>query len=153
MAGGLTLRPLRADETAAAARIHRRAIGTWPFLPEALHTPEDDRAFYRETVFPAGTILGAFDGKDLIGHIAFRPGWVDHFYVDPDRQSEGIGALLLERVKTELAEIRLWTLQANAGARRFYERHGFRVEEFTDGSANEEQLPDVRYRWRRRDEA
>jgi GNAT superfamily N-acetyltransferase len=41
----------------------------------------------------------------------------------------------------------LWTFQANAGARRFYERNGFAPVEFTDGAANEEHEPDVRYEW------
>jgi hypothetical protein len=41
----------------------------------------------------------------------------------------------------------LWTFQANAPARRFYERHGFGAVEFGDGSGNEEGEPDVRYVW------
>jgi hypothetical protein len=44
--------------------------------------------------------------------------------------------------------IRLYTFQANAGARRFYERHGFVPIEFTDGQANEERCPDVLYELR-----
>jgi hypothetical protein len=43
--------------------------------------------------------------------------------------------------------LRLWTFQANAGARRFYERHGFGATEFTAGD-NEEGAPDIRYEWR-----
>jgi hypothetical protein len=42
----------------------------------------------------------------------------------------------------------LWTFQTNTGARRFYERHGFVAVDETDGSANEERAPDVRYAWR-----
>ena len=41
--------------------------------------------------------------------------------------------------------IRLYTFQTNAGARRFYERYGFRAIRFTDGRANEEHCPDVLY--------
>jgi hypothetical protein len=44
--------------------------------------------------------------------------------------------------------LELWTFQANQGARRFYERHGFEAIELTDGSGNEERTPDVRYAWR-----
>ncbi|MEI9852191.1 MAG: GNAT family N-acetyltransferase [Sphingomonas sp.] len=85
----------------------------------------------------------------LLGHVAWRPGWIDHLYVDPPYHSRGIGTLLLDAVKAEIDDIRLWTFQANLGARRFYARHGFVAEEFTDGSGNEERQPDVRYRWRR----
>ena len=42
---------------------------------------------------------------------------------------------------------RLWTFQDNAGARRFYDRHGLRAVELTDGAGNEEKMPDVRYAW------
>jgi hypothetical protein len=45
------------------------------------------------------------------------------------------------------AELQLWTFQVNAGARRFYERHGFVPVELTDGATNQERQPDVRYRW------
>ena len=41
--------------------------------------------------------------------------------------------------------IRLYTFQANLGARRFYERHGFSAIEFTDGEGNRERCPDVLY--------
>ena len=57
--------------------------------------------------------------------------------------------MLLDRVKAAQDEIQLWTFQANAGARRFYERHAFLAEELTDGAGNDEGEPDVRYRWRR----
>ena len=60
--------------------------------------------------------------------------------------NQGIGALLLAHAMRALAlPIRLYTFQANAGARRFYERHGFVPLEFTDGQANEEHCPDVLY--------
>jgi hypothetical protein len=35
----------------------------------------------------------------------------------------------------------------NAPARRFYQSRGFVLVEQTDGSRNEEQEPDARYRW------
>ncbi len=41
--------------------------------------------------------------------------------------------------------IRLYTFQQNEGARRFYERHGYKTIEFTDGQGNEENCPDVLY--------
>ena len=47
--------------------------------------------------------------------------------------------------------LRLYTFARNAGARRFYERHGFVAVAFGDGSANEEGEPDVRYERTTRD--
>ena len=58
----------------------------------------------------------------------------------------GIGSRLLGHAHGGLLRsIRLWTFQANAGARRFYERHGYRAIAFTDGRENEERCPDVLY--------
>jgi hypothetical protein len=47
----------------------------------------------------------------------------------------------------EPSGLQLWTFQINRRAQQFYERHGFAAVEWTDGSANEEREPDVRYMW------
>ena len=66
--------------------------------------------------------------------------------VDPPCVGAGIGSVLLEHAFAVLpSPIRLHTFQANAGARRFYERHGFRAIQLTDGQENEERCPDVLY--------
>jgi ribosomal protein S18 acetylase RimI-like enzyme len=55
---------------------------------------------------------------------------------------------LLEHAKAESPEgLYLWVFQKNEGARRFYERHGFRLAELTDGAGNMEREPDARYEW------
>jgi ribosomal protein S18 acetylase RimI-like enzyme len=74
----------------------------------------------------------------------WRDAFIDHLYVDPERQRSGIGTELLERAVAEMdgPEVRLWTFQANYQAVAFYRRNGFRTLEATDGSGNEERLPD-----------
>jgi hypothetical protein len=63
----------------------------------------------------------------------------------------GIGDRLIELVRQrQPSGLQLWTFQVNAAARRFYERHGFVAVEWTEGAANEEGEPDVRYVWRGR---
>lgn len=136
-------------DLAAAARIHHNAQATIPGYPAELHGLADCEAFYRDVVWPAGAITGAFEGMLLRGHIAVRPGWIDHLYVDPAHHGRGIGRLLLGGVMAGATELRLWTFQSNTRARTMYERAGFVAEAFTDGE-NEERLPDVRYCWRRR---
>jgi ribosomal protein S18 acetylase RimI-like enzyme len=51
---------------------------------------------------------------------------------------------MIERALAEMdgPEVRLWTFQANYRAVAFYRRNGFRTLETTDGSGNEERLPD-----------
>jgi ribosomal protein S18 acetylase RimI-like enzyme len=52
--------------------------------------------------------------------------WIDELYLLPCLAGKGIGSLLLEHVLHGSAgPVRLYTFEANAGARRFYERHGF----------------------------
>ena len=96
-----------------------------------------------------GPVWGAFDVQRLVGHVALLPGWLDHLYVDPERQGLGIGSRLVQLAQGEQAELRLYTFQANVRARALYERHGFIVEELTDGSRNDEKAPDCTYVWRR----
>ena len=47
----------------------------------------------------------------------------------------------------EISGLKLWTFEANHGAIRFYEAHGFTTSETTDGSRNEEHLPDRLMAW------
>ena len=96
-----------------------------------------------------GPVWGAFDAQRLLGHLALLSGWLDHLYVDPERQGLGIGSCLVLLAQNEQAELRLYTFQANVRARALYERHGFVVEELTDGRRNEEKVPDRTYVWRR----
>ena len=145
----LTYRLLLADETLAAADLHRRAGTLIPGYDTSLHTPAEFAQLYRDRVFRDGPLWGAFEGSQLLGHLALLPGWIDHLYVEPARHGQGIGSALVKLAQHEQDDLQLHTFQANARARALYERHGFVVEELTDGHGNEERMPDVRYRWRR----
>ncbi|MEE1657349.1 GNAT family N-acetyltransferase [Microvirga sp. CF3062] len=141
-------RAARADME-AVARLHRHVRkACLPYLPE-LHTPQQDLAFFEQHVFPASTIWLAEDEGQVIGFAVFKQDWLDHLYVDPAWHSRGVGTALLTTVRQDAAELNLWTFQENGQARRFYERHGFRAVELTDGSGNEERTPDALYRWTR----
>ena len=110
------------------------------------YTPEQDRQFVREHLFPACEVWGAF-GPELVGIIALQPNWLDQLYVLPERQGDGIGKALLDVAKKANTALTLWTFQRNASARKFYERNGFVALEETDGERNEEREPDVLYQW------
>ena len=141
------LRRLALADMDAAASIHRAAFDDrLPWL-SGLHTPDDDRAYFRDRVFPACTVWGAFGNDSLVGFVAFRDGWIDQLYVLPEAQNQGFGTTLLAVAQAASATLTLWTFQRNAGARAFYEAHGFEIAETTDGSGNDEREPDVRYRW------
>jgi putative acetyltransferase len=133
----------------AIAQMHRHVRKTClPYLPE-LHTPQQDLAFFQGYVFPSSTIWLAEDEGRLIGFAVLKQDWLDHLYVDPAWHGRGVGKALLTTVREDAEELNLWTFQANVQARRFYEHHGFRLVEMTDGFGNEERTPDAHYRWTR----
>ncbi|MGY4236951.1 GNAT superfamily N-acetyltransferase [Bradyrhizobium sp. USDA 4449] len=141
------LRPLVLTEMGAAAQVHRLAFDqAMPWLV-GLHTPDEDRWFYRERVFPTCRVWGRFDGDELCGIMAFRDGWIEQLYVLPAAHGRGIGTELLEVAKSASERLELWSFQRNEPARRFYEARGFTLAEQTDGSRNEEKEPDARYVW------
>ena len=116
------------------------------------HSDEDVRRWIGEILIPQGGVYVAAAGGVLVGMMVLSRdgsfGWIDQLYLHPEAVGRGIGSQLLEEAKTSLSPpIRLYTFQANLGARRFYERHGFRAIEFTDGMGNEEKRPDVLYEW------
>ena len=143
------IRRVQTHEAAIAADIHRLASALIPGYDTNLHTWPEYVSFYRDTVLLQGPVWGAYDDGNLRGHIALRSGWIDHLYVDPAFQSQGFGSMLIQVAKDGNPELRLYTFQANVRARAFYERHGFVIEELTDGARNEENLPDVTYHWQR----
>lgn len=130
-----------------AAIVHRASFDErLPWLA-GLHTPAEDRSFYREHVFVECSVWGAFNADALVGIMAFRPDWIDQFYVLPQTQRTGVGSALLGVAKAQATSLSLWTFQRNVAARRFYEKHSFVAVMETDGSGNEEREPDVLYRW------
>jgi putative acetyltransferase len=133
------------DQVAVVQRRSRDLALPWI---KVLHTPEEDRWFFREHVFKTCELWGYFEDGELAGFIAFREAWIDHLYVVPTSQRRGIGSALLQVVQSKTRELNLWTFQRNTMARRFYEKHGFALIEETDGRDNEEDEPDALYAWR-----
>jgi GNAT superfamily N-acetyltransferase len=143
----ITTRRLLPADMQAAAIVHRTAFNDrLPWLA-GLHTPDEDFGFWSQVVFADCEIWGVDNGTGLLGVIAFCKDWIDQLYVLPSAQGKGVGTALLDIAKAAQPKLSLWTFQKNAGARRFYERHGFVPVEDTDGSGNEEREPDMLYRW------
>jgi GNAT superfamily N-acetyltransferase len=141
------LRKLDLADMDVAALVHRTAFDhTLPWLI-GLHTPQEDRWFFRERLFKTSQLWGAFDGAQMIGIIAFREDWIDQLYVLPSSQQRGVGTRLLQIAQRALPRLYLWTFQRNVQARRFYERRGFLLVEETDGARNDEKEPDALYFW------
>jgi GNAT superfamily N-acetyltransferase len=143
----LVIRRLSLDEMDRVALLHRVSFDArLPWLA-GLHTPEEDRAYFRDHVYPTSVVYGAFEGAVLLGFMALRAEWIDQLYVAPGQHGRGIGSRLIAIAKAASPVLQLWTFQRNAGARRFYAHHGFVAVEERDGSDNEEREPDIRYQW------
>jgi GNAT superfamily N-acetyltransferase len=122
-----------------------------PVNPPPVHTDAEVREWFATRVMrECETWLAvAGDPASIVALLVLDGGWVDQLHVEPAWTGRGIGSRLIELAQRQRpGGLELWTFQANQGARRFYERHGFEAIELTDGSGNEERTPDVRYAWR-----
>ncbi|ALG14511.1 hypothetical protein AOZ06_02825 [Kibdelosporangium phytohabitans] len=112
------------------------------------HTDDEVRAWLEHVVIPGRETWVAQSGDTCVGMMVLHDGWIEQLYLSPGHRGRGIGDGFVDLAKrANPAGLQLWTFQVNGPARRFYERHGFRQAELTDGSANEEREPDVRYVW------
>jgi len=143
------LRRAAAADAQAVAFVHRTAVRvSLPFLPE-LHTAAEDLWFFSQRFLPANEVwVAEASGGEVVGYIGFDPAWINHLYILPESQGQGIGPALLEKALADGRPRRLWTFQQNTRARRFYESRGFALIALTDGSGNEEKTPDALYEWR-----
>jgi GNAT superfamily N-acetyltransferase len=148
----IDIRPATAADAAIIAAIYLTARRR--FLPYApiVHPDADVRQWIASVMIPAGGVYVAVVADTVVGMLALSDDgavrWIDQLYLHPDAVNQGIGTALLQHALTLLTPpVHLYTFQANTGARRFYERFGFRPIAYGDGSANEEGCPDVLYAW------
>ncbi|HWJ62969.1 MAG TPA: GNAT family N-acetyltransferase [Acidimicrobiales bacterium] len=134
-------------EAIAAVWLRSRAASV-PAIPAPVHPDDEVRDWFHRVVLPEREVWVAEAGRSVVGLLVLHGDELDQLYVDPDHVGVGIGSRLLALAQEERpAGLALWTFAANAGARRFYERHGFVAVGGTGGD-NEEGAPDVRYEWR-----
>ena len=85
----------------------------------------------RDSFFPEHTRIIEV-GDELAGSIAVRPAddrrWLEHFYLAPHHQGQGLGTAVLRSV-LEQADRPVWlNVLQGSPARKLYERHGFVVD-------------------------
>lgn len=130
----------------AVAEVFMASRATMTYLPD-LHTEEDTRQHFANVVASEETWVAERDGT-VVGFAAIDGGWLHHLYVVPSRFNSGTGSRLFDQAtKVHPQGFQFWAFQQNAGARRFYERHGCALVKLTDGEDNEEKLPDALYVW------
>lgn len=144
----ISIRPAAPEDAEAIGRLFATSRRVLTFLPE-LHTVDEDIAYIRDRVMAECLVTVALRDGNIVGFMAEKPGWVEHFYMDASQLRTGIGSVLIEVAKHRNPSLELWCFRDNTAGRAFYEKHGFVAVEETDGSGNEAGAPDVRYRWER----
>ncbi|MFP5076893.1 N-acetyltransferase family protein [Rhizobium sp. YIM 134829] len=143
----MTIRSANFGDMRSCASIVNDWIDGTPRMPRC-HDHHDVVRFYENDVFRDGRVLVAQIGTEICGFTSLDDdGTVTALYVDESQRGCGIGKALVDRLKRERADgLKLWTMQANRSAQRFYLREGFSEVRRTDGD-NEEGLPDILYGW------
>ena len=143
----MLVRPARDHDSDTIADVFVSSFGELTFLP-TLHTDDEIRAWIRGEMLPSHEVWVVESSDRVAGFAALKGDLLGHLYVYPEEQRRGLGSALLAVVKRERpGGFHFWVFQKNVGARRFYERHGCRLVELTDGSGNEEREPDALYEW------
>ena len=112
-------------EAAVNAFAHVFPQDRYPFPSDAI------RDVWQETLDdPAIEVYIAEADGEAVGSVSVGGGFLRTLYVLPRHQSTGVGSALhdfaLERLRgLGMREAKLWTLEENWGARRFYERRGW----------------------------
>ncbi|MBF9232697.1 GNAT family N-acetyltransferase [Microvirga alba] len=93
---------------------------------------EEDVLATRDAAFFAARFAGSWDRTILVeegtplGFLLMTDGHIDMLFMDPDASGKGAGTLLLREAEAAGAKS-LECFRDNQGARRFYERHGWRI--------------------------
>jgi len=138
---GAPLTPLRegvAGDAVAAAAIQERAsvAGLAHVFPPERYPYPTEAIRERWTTLLDGVehrVLVAERDGEPVGVVAVRAGWLDGLYVVPESWGSGVADALHDAALEHLRSLgdthcRLWVLEDNARARRFYERHGWKLD-------------------------
>jgi GNAT superfamily N-acetyltransferase len=126
----VTLRRATAADAALLAALQEEAsrAGVAHVYPPELY-PFPTRAVQeRWRAYTDGGGWATLDGED--GFVAVDPPWLEALYVAPSAWGSGVADRLHDAAVAELRargveRARLWVLEENHRARRFYERHGW----------------------------
>jgi putative acetyltransferase len=126
----LTVRPARSEDVAALAAVAEvsYASGFAGILEPEVLASRDAATFAARFAESLDRLVLAEDGHGrALGFALVTAGHLDMLFVDPAAQSGGVGSRLLAHVEAQGART-LECFRDNTAARRFYERHGWRLE-------------------------
>ena len=118
-----------------------------PWLPRVRPYGTDLRVIARIT--RAGWVRVLRDRRGPAAFIARDGARVHALYVHPRAQGHGLGRALLRDAMRAQPRLELYVAEANEAARAFYAAHGFAEAGRSDGTDNDERLPDIHMIWQR----
>ena len=92
----------------------------------AAHTTQR-QANYLQTELNRGKRLFLLTDGIPMGVVSVFEDCIENLYVHPDHWGRGYGTALLQFAESQCKTPRLWVLNTNKQARRFYENRGYRV--------------------------
>ena len=140
------IRPASPLDAGPVADILSGFIDDTPWMPR-VHTRAEDLAHCHQMIDHGW--VDVICAPDVAGFIARDAECIHALYIAPQARGRGLGTALIRAAQATTSLLRLWTFQANTGAQRFYTRHGFAELRRTDGTGNDEKLPDIQFTWQR----
>jgi putative acetyltransferase len=123
------VRPARFEDIPTLAAIAERSYrAAFAGILEEEVLAGRDAAFFAERFASSWErMLVALERDAPIGFLLMTDGHIDMLFMDPDAGGKGVGARLLAEAEARGAKS-LECFRDNHGARRFYERYGWRVK-------------------------
>ena len=141
------LRRARSTDAGTVGAILSAFIDDTAWMPR-IHSRAEEIGFVG-TLIERDWVTVAEQADDVTGFMACDGQTIQSLYVAAKARRQGVGSALLQVAQERQDALTLWTFQANAEAQAFYVAHGFVAAARTDGSGNDEGLPDIRYDWKR----
>jgi putative acetyltransferase len=123
------VRPAGADDVPALAAVAERSYrAAFADILELDVLQSRDAAYFAERFASSWEkMLVACSGEALAGFLLMSDGHIDMLFMDPTAGGKGGGTCLLKEAERRGAKS-LECFRDNHAARRFYERHGWRIE-------------------------
>ena len=120
-----------------------------PEHPPDSRTLEEVRTWCLHLLDRPGRELWLAVREDVpLGFVLLEGDWVNLLFVHPGRPARGVGAALLDLVKSQRPSgFGLRVYRSNDRARAFYRKHGLVELESTDGSGYHDAEPDISMAW------
>ena len=140
----LKVRKARSLDAGKLGAILTQAVRDHRWMPE-LHSEAENISFCGRLI--ENEYVWVADDGAVRGFLAREGAYIHALYVARGARGHGVGSLLLTQAQGLCDRLELHTFVANQGARKFYKRHGFREVDRSDGSHNDEGLPDIFLTW------